>query len=229
MSISLNTNDALFSEIADSNISTVPQLLKEKCREIEGTSSFHHHHYHPAFSKNRPISSDSSVSEIAAYAGKVGTISELKESLQIHLEVRFFPSKLIFFRSPVKSRPGRMLPPSASDGSASEKFWRVATHRTSLRVCSTVRSKSDHSSIVAPHRRSFALPSSLLRGEPRSQAQRARFHSSRVHPGFPVSPFLTHRTSASKRSLCSPSWTAAGFSLPAVLPRTSRRCARKCG
>ncbi|CBK23610.2 uncharacterized protein [Blastocystis hominis] len=112
---------------------------------------FHHHHYHPAFSKNRPISSDSSVSEIAAYAGKVGTISELKESLQIHLEVRFFPSKLIFFRSPVKSRPGRMLPPSASDGSASEKFWRVATHRTSLRVCSTVRSKPDHSSIVAPH------------------------------------------------------------------------------
>lgn len=90
VSISLNTNDALFSEIADSNISTVPQLLKEKCREIEGTSSFHHHHYPPAFSKNRPISSDSSVSEIAAYAGKVGTISELKESLQIHLEVRFF-------------------------------------------------------------------------------------------------------------------------------------------
>ena len=36
VSISLNTNDALFSEIADSNISTVPQLLKEKCREIEG-------------------------------------------------------------------------------------------------------------------------------------------------------------------------------------------------
>lgn len=137
VSISLNTNDALFSEIADSNISTVPQLLKEKCREIEGTSSSSSSHV--AFSKNRPISSDSSISEIAAYAGKVGTISELKESLQIHLEVRFFPSNFIFFRSPAKSLRIRTLPPSASDGSASERFWRVATHRTSLRVCSTER------------------------------------------------------------------------------------------
>ena len=90
VSVSLNTNDALFAEIADSNISTVPSLLKEKCREVEGT--WHVDPHHAAFSKNRPISSDSSISEIAAYAGKVGTISELKESLQIHLEVRFFPS-----------------------------------------------------------------------------------------------------------------------------------------
>ena len=41
VSIALNTNDALFSEIADSNISTVPQLLKEKCREIEGNLHLH--------------------------------------------------------------------------------------------------------------------------------------------------------------------------------------------
>ena len=75
VTISLNSNDALFAEIANSNVSVIPQLLKEKLSEIE------------TFTKNRPINSDCSISEITAYAGKVGTVSELKESLQIHLEI----------------------------------------------------------------------------------------------------------------------------------------------
>ena len=35
VTISLNSNDALFAEIANSNVSVIPQLLKEKLSEIE--------------------------------------------------------------------------------------------------------------------------------------------------------------------------------------------------
>lgn len=37
VSIPLNTNDSLFSEIADMNISVLPRYLKEKSNEVQGT------------------------------------------------------------------------------------------------------------------------------------------------------------------------------------------------
>ena len=35
LNIPLNTNDSLFAELADQNISTVPKFLKEKSLEIQ--------------------------------------------------------------------------------------------------------------------------------------------------------------------------------------------------
>ena len=84
--IQLSTNDQLFTEIADMNISVIPRYLREKSLEIQCT------HFHCdcdviALYNSRPKDSTCSISDLTQFVRKVGTIQELYDSLQVHLTV----------------------------------------------------------------------------------------------------------------------------------------------